>query len=162
MTEIPVNCLFNKKKTGCGATELAIRNSIPTLIAMPYVALVKNKTVCRKDDISVLGVYESIQEQDIIDYVKSHSPLKIAVTYDSLPRTIRALKTAGLNPYKELFLLVDEWHVLFNSYSFRHNAIKSLLAEAAKFDKATYMTATPIEREYMLEELRHLPTCEID
>ena len=54
MTEIPVNCLFNKKKTGCGATELAIRNSIPTLIAMPYVALVKNKTVCRKDDISVL------------------------------------------------------------------------------------------------------------
>lgn len=108
MTEIPVNCLFNKKKTGCGATELAIRNSIPTLIAMPYVALVKNKTVCRKDDISVLGVYEGIQEQDIIDYVKSHSPLKIAVTYDSLPRTIRALKTAGLNPYKELFLLVDE------------------------------------------------------
>ena len=58
MTEIPVNCLFNKKKTGCGATELAIRNSIPTLIAMPYVALVKNKTVCRTDDIEVLGVYE--------------------------------------------------------------------------------------------------------
>lgn len=57
---------------------------------------------------------------------------------------------------------MDEWHVLFNSYSFRHNAIKNLLAEAAKFDKATYMTATPIEREYMLEELRHLPTCEID
>ena len=56
MTEIPVNCLFNKKKTGCGATELAIRNSIPTLIAMPYVALVKNKTVCRTDDIEVLGV----------------------------------------------------------------------------------------------------------
>ena len=42
MTEIPVNCLFNKKQTGCGATELAIRNSIPTIIAMPYVALVKN------------------------------------------------------------------------------------------------------------------------
>lgn len=35
MTEIPTNCLFNKKQTGCGATELAIRNSIPTIIAMP-------------------------------------------------------------------------------------------------------------------------------
>ena len=65
---------------------------------MPYVALVKNKTIYRKDAISVLGVYEGIQEQDIIDYAKSHSPLKIAVTYDSLPRTIRALETAGLNP----------------------------------------------------------------
>ena len=108
MAEIPANCLFNKKQTGCGATELAIRNSIPTLIAMPYVALVKNKTIYRKDDISVLGVYEGIQEQDIINYAQKHSPLKIAVTYDSLPRTIKALQSAGLDPYKELFLLVDE------------------------------------------------------
>lgn len=108
LTEIPVNCLFNKKQTGCGATELAIRNSIPTIIAMPYVALVKNKTIYRKDSISVLGVYEGITEQDIIDYAQNHSPVKIAVTYDSLPRTIRALETAGLNPYRDTFLLVDE------------------------------------------------------
>lgn len=108
MTEIPENCLLNKKQTGCGATELAIRNSIPTIIAMPYVALVKNKTIYRKDGISVLGVYEGISEQDIIDYVRTHSLLKIAVTYDSLPRVITALQSTGINPYKELFLLVDE------------------------------------------------------
>lgn len=162
LTEIPVNCLFNKKQTGCGATELAIRNDIPTLIAMPYVALVKNKTIYRQDKIEVLGVYEGIGEQDIIDYAQSHSPLKIAVTYDSLPRTIKALQSAGLNPYKDMFLLVDEWHVLFNSYSFRHTAIKNLLAEAAKFNRATYMTATPIEQKYVLEELKHLPVCEIN
>lgn len=133
LTEIPNNCLFNKRQTGCGATELAIRNPIPTLIAMPYVALVKNKTIYRQDDISVLGVYEGIEEQDIMEYAQSHSPLKIAVTYDSLPRTIKALQAAGLDPYNDLFLLVDEWHVLFNSYSFRHTAIKNLLAEAGKF-----------------------------
>ena len=75
---------------------------------MPYVALVKNKTIYRKDAISVLGVYEGIQEQEIIDYARTHSPLKIAVTYDSLPRTIKALQSAGLDPYRELFLLVDE------------------------------------------------------
>ena len=104
MTEIPANCLFNKKQTGCGATELAIRN----IIAMPYVALVKNKTIYRKDDISVQGVYEGIQEQDIIDYAQNHSPLKIAVTYDSVPRTIKALQSIGIDPYKDTFLLVDE------------------------------------------------------
>ena len=108
MTVIPANCLFNKKKTGCGATELAIRNSIPTLIAMPYVALVKNKTIYRKDDLSVLGVYEGVTEQEIIAYAQSHSPLKIAVTYDSLPRTIKALQSIGIDPYKDTFLLVDE------------------------------------------------------
>lgn len=161
LTEIPSNCLFNKRQTGCGATELAIRNPIPTIIAMPYVALVKNKTIYRQDNISVLGVYEGIGEQDIMEYAQSHSPLKIAVTYDSLPRTIKALQAAGLDPYNNLFLLVDEWHVLFNSYSFRHTAIKNLLAEAGKFARVTYMTATPIEREYVLEELKHLPICEI-
>ena len=108
MTEIPVNCLFNKKQTGCGATELAIRNSIPTIIAMPYVALVKNKTIYRNDAVSVLGVYESITEQEIIDYARNHSPLKIAVTYDSVPRTINALQSIGINPYDDTFLLVDE------------------------------------------------------
>ena len=108
LTEIPANCLFNKKQTGCGATELAIRNSIPTIIAMPYVALVKNKTIYRKDDISVLGVYEGIQEQDIIDYAKSHSPLKIAVTYDSPAANDSGFGKCGFNPYKDLFLLVDE------------------------------------------------------
>ena len=102
MTEIPANCLFNKMQTGCGATELAIRNN------MPYVALVKNKTIYRKDDISVQGVYEGIQEQDIIDYAQNHSPLKIAVTYDSVPRTIKALQSIGIDPYKDTFLLVDE------------------------------------------------------
>ena len=96
MTVIPANCLFNKKQTGCGATELAIRNSIPTIIAMPYVALVKNKTIYRKDDLSVLGVYEGVTEQEII------------VTYDSLPRTIKALQSIGIDPYKDTFLLVDE------------------------------------------------------
>ena len=40
--------------------------------------------------------------------------------------------------------------------------LRIYLQKPLNFDKATYMTATPIEREYMLEELRHLPTCEID
>ena len=75
---------------------------------MPYVALVKNKTIYRKDDISVQGVYEGIQEQDIIDYAQNHSPLKSAVTYDSVPRTSKALQSIGIDPYKDTFLLVDE------------------------------------------------------
>ena len=108
MTEIPANCLFNKKLTGCGATELAICNDVPTIIAMPYVALVKNKTIYRKDNRKVLGVYEGVTEQEIIDFAKSDTPLKIAVTYDSLQRTVDALLSAGLNPYKDIFLLIDE------------------------------------------------------
>ena len=67
---------------------------------MPYVALVKNKTVCRTDDIEVLGVYEDITEWDITQFARTHSSLKIATTYDSLPRVVSALQSIGIDPYK--------------------------------------------------------------
>lgn len=162
LTEIPANSLFNKKQTGCGATELAIRNNVPTIIAMPYVALVKNKSIYRRDDISVLGVYEGVTDEQIISYVQSHSPMKIAVTYDSLPRLLSAIENIGINPFKEVFLLVDEYHILFNAYLLRRKAITNLLTIAQRFDRVTFMTATPIEREYLFDEIKHLPICEIE
>ena len=59
------------------------------------------------------------------------------------------------------FLLVDEWHVLFNSYVFRRNAIKGVLEEAPKFDAVAYMTATPMGNKYLFKEFRQLPVVEI-
>jgi len=43
MTELPVNCLLDKGKTGCGGTSVALENQINTIIAMPYVNVIKNK-----------------------------------------------------------------------------------------------------------------------
>lgn len=161
MAELPCNCLFNKGLTGCGATELALTNPIPTIVAMPYIALVENKTNKLDRKIPVLGVSGGVSFTDIADFATTHKPLKIATTYDSLPKVIKALASVGIDAYKELFLLVDEWHVLFNSYVFRNEAIKELLYTANQFDKVTYMTATPIERAYILDELKHLPTTQV-
>lgn len=161
MTELPVNCILNKRITGCGATELALRNEIPTIIAMPYVSLVKNKTIYRTDERKILGVYSEVGDKAIADYIESRHPLKIATTYDSLPRVVDTLKQVGKNPYKDAFLLVDEWHTLFNSYDFRYGAVTNLLDYASRFSRTTYLSATPIEREYMLSQLSHLPMCEI-
>lgn len=36
------------------------------------------------------------------------------------------------------------------------------MRKSGKFARVTYMTATPVEREYILEELKHLPICEIN
>ena len=141
---------------------MAIRNKLPTIIAMPYVALVKNKSIYRRDDISVLGVYEGVTEDQITSYVRSRSPMKIAVTYDSLPRVLTAIENVGINPYKEIFLLIDEYHILFNAYVLRYKAINNLLSIARRFDRVTFMTATPIEREYLFDEISDLPICEIE
>lgn len=161
LSVIPENCLFNKKRTGCGATELAIRNDVPTIIAMPHVALVKNKSLYRKDGRRVLGVYEGVTEKEIADYANTCTTLKIATTYDALPRVVNALCNAGKEPYKDVFLLIDESHDLFYAYKYRYKAIDAMLYEVAKFHRVTCMSATPIERKYLFDALRHLPTCEI-
>lgn len=79
-------------------------------------------------------------------------------TYDAIPRVA---EIAGAEIYAKALLLVDEYHHLLFDYSFRHRAITGLLAEMLKFSRATYMSATPIEREFLLDELQTLPTTRI-
>ncbi len=157
--EIPVNCIFNKGKTGCGGTELAINQKGHTIIAMPFINLVKNKEMPNeRRQYDVLGVHGEVRRDEIIDYANTHDTLKILVTYDSLEKAVNTLYTVGYNVYKDFFLLVDEYHLLFTQYSFRNKAIKRLLEIASNFEHVTYMSATPIEREFILEELKHFPT----
>ena len=156
---MPTNCLFDKGITGCGGTELALRNDIDTIIAVPTIGLVDNKVVQHQGE--VLGVHGETLQSDIEDYLLAHSRKKIMVTYNSLSRVINTLRAHGYNVYKDFFLLVDEWHLLFNDYIFRKDAIRGVLEEAPKFEAVTYMTATPIEEKYLFQEFRHLPVVEI-
>jgi len=161
MAELPVNCLFNKIVPGCGGTELALRNHKHTIIAMPFISLVVNKTEKEEHRGKVLGVSGSTSNDEIEEYIRTHEVWKIAVVYDSLPKVIRVFQNMDINPYEECFLLVDEYHILFNQYVFRNSAIKRLLSEAKNFKEKTYMTATPIYEEFMLEELKDMPVYEV-
>jgi hypothetical protein len=127
MTELPVNCLFDKGKTACGGTTIAIENKINTIIAMPYVNVIKNKVAQypnHRCSYELLGIYEGITNDDIIDYIDTHGIKKIAVTYDSLERLIILLLDRSIDVFNDYCLLVDEWHILFNSYAFRNGAVK--------------------------------------
>lgn len=165
MTELPVNCLFDKGKTGCGGTTIAIENNKDTIIAMPYVNVIKNKMAQypnRKCSNVLFGIYEGITDQEILNYIENNQIRKFAVTYESLERLINLLqKKTSINVYKDFYLLVDEWHILFNSYTFRNKAIKKVLNHAKLFSEVTYMTATPIEEEFILKELEGLPIVEM-
>lgn len=74
---------------------------------------------------------------------------------------INAFNNMGISPFKECFLLVDEYHVLFNQYVFRDESIRILLELSSNFKEKTFMTATPLSDEFMLEELKHLPIYEV-
>jgi len=51
---------------------------------------------------------------------------------------------------------------LFNQYVFREKAITKVLKIAKLFKEVTYMTATPIEDELILKEVKHLPIVKLN
>jgi len=159
MKEIPANCILSKGITGCGATTLAIKQAGHTIIAVPFVGLIDNKTAQHD---TILGIYgRGDKTEEILEYLETHETIKIITTFDSLRKVCDILEYLNFNPYEEAHLIVDEWHVLFNSYNFRYDGIRRLLDTAPYFDKVTYISATPIERKYFLEELKYLPIQQI-
>lgn len=161
--QLPVNCMFNKVRVGCGGTTLALESADNYVIAVPYVSLIDNK-ISQNPSKSWFAVKSGVTTEDIENYVqmcpkKGITP-KILTTYDGLPKV-----TETINP-KDYRLLVDEYHILFQHYSFRYQAVRGVLDCYEKYKSFTFMSATPVtpslDRMYMLKELKHIPYVEQD
>lgn len=150
--KLPSRTLLNKGVTGCGGTYVELKSHRNSLILVPTIELAKNKY--QKD---FLIVYGQTKNEEIIKYLSSSLQYKkIIGTYDCLKRLIE------LNSeIKKYFLLIDEYHILFNSYSFRNNAIQYILNTYTKFEDYCFMTATPLDDDIILEEIKNLPRLNI-
>lgn len=153
---LPSGYLIDKGKVGCGGTSLALEDNRDTIICVPFVSLIKNKMYkYNTDGLKVLGVYQGVSKEAIKEYIDKTKVKKIICTYDSLQKVA---DTAGYN----YFLLVDELHLLFIQYVFRSRAVKNVLSLYNKFKEWAFLTATPIEKDLMLEELKEVPTFKIE
>ena len=150
--KLPSKVLINKGKVGCGGTTVALTDNRDTIVCVPFVNLIKNKC---KQNKEVLGVYSGVTVDKINEYVETHKIKKIMCTYDQLPRLASVV---GYN----YFLLVDELHLLFLQYIFRDTAIRGVLNEYKNFKDWAFLTATPIESEFMLDELKDIPVYDIE
>lgn len=155
ISELPKNCLFDKGKVGCGGTTLAIEGSEPYVIAVPYASLVENKVRQYPNErypYRIFGVSEGVTPDSVRKYLSQAASPKIMTTYDSLGKVIEAFgDVSGVN------LLIDEYHILFTQYSFRKNAIMGVLENFKRFRSFTFMTATPLEADFILDELKGIP-----
>lgn len=155
ITELPSNCIFNKGITGSGGTTLELKSNRHSIICVPNISLVLNKQ--SKD---VFGVYGKTSNGDIKDYLNSDTKYKkFIVVYDSLPRLIDII---GELVYNDYFLLIDEYHILFNSYVFRNKAVRNILSSFRLFKNFCFMTATPLEEETILDELKDIDVVEVE
>ena len=151
--------VIDKVRTGCGATTLAITQPRDTIIAVPYTALIVNKTSQLKHKDVLLGLYGHSDDgfkSVIADYLTNHTRIKIITTYDSLPTVCKTLNDLGQLIYNGTHLVIDEWHLMFTSYGYRGNATRGVLQEAERFQAVTYLSATPVERKYWFDEMLDL------
>jgi hypothetical protein len=147
---LPKNCIFDKQKVGSGGTSLALNSKHPYVVAVPYVSMIENKRQQKPDEI--FGVYGEVKKEDLYDYLDSVDIPKIMVTYDSLEKL-----TEWLECPEDYKLLVDELHLLFTQYSFRHDAVQKVLQNYTRYKEYCFMTATVLEEEFILDELSELP-----
>lgn len=162
-SEVPANCVFNKVATDCGGTSLEIENmKRDSIITVPLEQMIDNKVDAypnqrTPNDFKMFGVKEGIYKEDIVEYLKANKVHKIITTFDSLYKVIDAINELKQRDIKNYFLLVDEVHYILNNYLLRKKAIKPLLKQYTLFDKWCFMSATPNEDEFTLDELRGIP-----
>lgn len=148
LNALPDNCIFDKGRVGAGGTHIALTEECNTVIAVPFVSLIENKVA--QFNGQVFGLYGGVTYKELKAYLADDSIKykKVMVTYDSLDKVIPAIEAP------EWKLMIDEYHLLFTQYSFRRDAVQTVLDNYKQFKSFCFLTATVLEDDFILEELK--------
>lgn len=140
---IPSNVIFDKAITECGATTMEIIFARDSIMTFPNVPVIEGK--CKiyntQKKVLILGVYENIRDEEILDYLNSDVPYKkLLVTPESFHRVKEAI---GEEMYKKFFLLMDECERTIQDVDYRSSIILPM-TDFFKFDNKALISATPI------------------
>lgn len=141
--EIPTNTIVNKTITGCGATYAEISASRHSIIIEPNVPVIEGKI---KKHPQMLGVFEGVTTEDIIDYLNvnyNDGYLKIMTTPESFFKVRSAMMQTHTDMYGEWFLLFDECERTIQDAGYR-GAITLPMDDFFLFKHKAMVSATPI------------------
>ena len=140
MNEIPSNCILSKRIPGCGATTLELDTNRSSIIIVPNVPVIVSK--CNKYD-NLLGVYEGVNQGQIIEYLRENRIRKIMTTPESFSKVKSACEKCGINVYADFFLLMDECHQLIKDVDYRIDIVMPM-NDFFQFNRKALVSATPI------------------
>ena len=140
MSEIPSNCILSKRIPGCGATTLELETNRSSIIVVPNVPVIASK--CNKYD-NLLGVYEGVNQSQIIEYLKENCIRKIMTTPESFSKVKSACEKCNINIYTDFFLLEDECHQLIKDVDYRIDIVMPM-NDFFRFNRKALVSATPI------------------
>ena len=140
MDEIPSNCILSKRIPGCGATTLELDTNRSSIIVVPNVPVIVSK--CNKYD-NLLGIYEGVNQGQIIEYLRENRIRKIMTTPESFSKVKSACEKCGINIYSDFFLLEDECHQLIKDVDYRIDIVMPM-NDFFLFNRKALVSATPI------------------
>lgn len=153
MEDLPQNCIFNKVVTGCGGTTITLFNERNYIIAVPTTELITNKTGLTEAGEAIItspdgtkaqsvfglfGTFSYYVKKQFKDYVSSSGIKKILCTYDKVEQLISIIEPL------EYQILIDEYHQLLKSCSYRKIAVNGVLENFKRFKSFCFLSATPI------------------
>ena len=140
MNEIPSNCILSKRIPGCGATTLELDTNRSSIIVVPNVPVIVSK--CNKYP-NLLGVYEGVNQSQIIEYLTNNPTRKIMTTPESFCKVKSACDKSNINVYTDFFLLMDECHQLIKDVDYRIDIVMPM-NDLFLFNRKALVSATPI------------------
>ena len=140
MNEIPSDCILSKRIPGCGATTLELNTDRNSIIIVPNVPVILSK--CGKYP-NLLGVYEGVKLNRVVEYIASNAICKIMTTPESFCKVKSACEKLGINIYTDFFLLMDECHQLITDVDYRIDIVMPM-NDFFMFKQKALVSATPI------------------
>lgn len=150
INQIEINVILFKFLCGIGATTLELENKKrSSLIIEPNRPVIEGK--CRKYNTKrkqkiILGVYEGVTKDDIIEYLESDvTPKKIMTTPESFERVKEAMMDLDMlqHMYDDYFILFDECERTIQDVGYR-SKITLPIDDYFKFKSKAFISATPI------------------
>ena len=157
MNKIPSNCILSKRIPGCGATTLELDTNRSSIIVVPNVPVIVSK--CNKYP-NLLGVYEGVNQSQIIEYLRQNRTRKIMTTPESFGKVKLACEMCGINIYSDFFLLEDECHQLIKDVDYRIDIVMPM-NDFFRFNRKALVSATPIGFSDPRFEENHFEVIEI-
>lgn len=140
---LPTNTIIRKNITGIGATTLEIKCLRNSIIVLPNLPVIYQKSANHQN---VIGVHGDTTILDIIYYLSDSNIAykKILVTPESFHKVIEAFHNQNIAFKKHYFLLLDECDKLSKDYNYRPSIIYPLYL-FFEFENKALISATAMK-----------------
>lgn len=169
-------CIVDKKVCGCGYTQFCLTNNDNVILCSPRKSLLENKfeqnPQCfyfspifltlkeRKklglmDDKKYAEYIFNLQTENVKRYcserLESGNPIKLLVTYDSLPKLLETLEFVLVsNIFESLVVIVDEFQLVFSDARFKAGVELDFVEYLDKYcNNVVYLSGTPMLESYL-------------